>query len=96
MKEFKETSKELKLTCGESGKGECGVQITIKFPKYINYENEISILKDTFIQVNRNLNYNIWNHITETRKAYEIYTSKEEQSTGVQVTISMIFVLLLH
>tara|TARA_B100001094_G_C18190808_1_gene807066 strand:+ start:4192 stop:5295 length:1104 start_codon:yes stop_codon:yes gene_type:complete len=64
MKEFKETSKELKLTCGESGKGECGVQITIKFPKYINYENEISILKD---KMNEGLNWKSINNYIDVK-----------------------------
>ena len=36
---------------------------------------------------------NIWNHISETRRAYEIYSAKEEESTGIQITFSMIFVL---
>jgi len=68
---------------------------------YIFQQNENSIsafkklnfLKDIFVQVNRNLNKNIWKHISETRRAYEIYTLKEEESSGVQITFSMIFVL---
>ena len=50
MKEFKETSEKLILTCGESTKGnDCGVQVIIKFPKYINYETETNILKDKMV-----------------------------------------------
>ena len=68
---------------------------------YIFQQNENSIsaykklnfLNDIFVQVNRNLNKNIWKHISETRRAYEIYTLKEEESSGVQITFSMIFVL---
>ena len=68
---------------------------------YIFQQNENSIsafkklnfLKDIFVQVNRNLSKNIWKHISETRRAYEIYTLKEEESSGIQITFSMIFVL---
>jgi two-component system nitrogen regulation sensor histidine kinase NtrY len=68
---------------------------------YIFQQNENSIsaykklnfLNDIFVQVNRNLNKNIWKHISETRRAYEIYTLKEEESSGIQITFSMIFVL---
>ena len=45
------------------------------------------------MQVNRELNTNIWDHISATKEAYRIYTTKEEESSGVQVTYSMIFVL---
>ena len=45
------------------------------------------------MQVNRELNENIWDHISATKEAFRIYTSKEEESSGVQVTYSMIFVL---
>ena len=45
------------------------------------------------MQVNRKLNSNIWNHISDTKLAYDIYTSKEEESAGVQISFSMIFVL---
>ncbi len=62
-------------------------------------ENSISAFKkiyfldNVFIQVNRELNQNIWNHIKSTKDAYKIYTNKEEESTGIQITYSMIFVL---
>ena len=45
------------------------------------------------MQVNRDLNENIWDHIDATKDAYRIYSTKEEESSGVQVTYSMIFVL---
>ncbi|MFL2519835.1 MAG: sensor histidine kinase [Alphaproteobacteria bacterium] len=45
------------------------------------------------MQVNRDLNENIWDHIDATKDAFRIYSSKEEESSGVQVTYSMIFVL---
>ena len=45
------------------------------------------------MQVNRELNTDIWDHISATKEAYRIYTTKEEESSGVQVTYSMIFVL---
>ncbi len=59
----------------------------------ISAYKKINFLNDVFLQVNRELNKNIWNHITDTKQAYEIYTSKEEESSGVQITFSMIFVL---
>ena len=45
------------------------------------------------MQVNRNLNTNIWDHISATKEAFKIYTLKEEESSGIQITYSMIFVL---
>ena len=59
----------------------------------ISAYKKINFLNDIFIQVNRNLNNNIWRHISDTRRAYEIYTLKEEESSGIQITFSMIFVL---
>ena len=59
----------------------------------ISAYKKVNFLKDIFIQVNRNLNNNIWNHIKDTRRAFEIYNSKEEESTGIQISFSMIFVL---
>ncbi len=54
---------------------------------------KINFLNNVYMQVNRELNTNIWDHINSTKEAYRIYTSKEEESSGVQVTYSMIFVL---
>ncbi len=54
---------------------------------------KINFLNDVYMQVNRNLNTNIWDHISATKEAFEIYTMKEEQSSGIQITYSMIFVL---
>ena len=45
------------------------------------------------MQVNRELNSNIWDHIASTKEAYNIYISKEDESKGIQITYSMIFVL---
>ena len=59
----------------------------------ISAYKKINFLNDAFIQVNRELNKNIWNHIINTKQAFDIYTSKEEESTGVQITFTMIFVL---
>ena len=59
----------------------------------ISAYKKINFLNDIFVQVNRNLNNNIWKHISDTRRAYEIYTLKEEESSGIQITFSMIFVL---
>ena len=54
---------------------------------------KINFLNNVYMQVNRELNENIWDHIGATKEAYRIYTSKEEESSGVQITYSMIFVL---
>ena len=59
----------------------------------ISAYKKINFLDDIFIQINRNLNNNIWDHIKRTRRAYEIYSNKEEESAGIQITFSMIFVL---
>jgi len=59
----------------------------------ISAYKKINFLNDIFIQVNRNLNNKIWQHINDTKRAYEIYTLKEEESSGIQITFSMIFVL---
>ena len=59
----------------------------------ISAYQKINFLNDVFLQVNRELNTNIWNHISDTKLAYDIYTSKEEESAGVQISFSMIFVL---
>ena len=59
----------------------------------ISAYKKINFLNNIFLQVNRELNLNIWNHITDTKLAYDIYTSKEEESAGVQISFSMIFVL---
>ncbi|MDC3082754.1 ATP-binding protein [Pelagibacteraceae bacterium] len=54
---------------------------------------KINFLNDVYMQVNRNLNTNIWDHISATKEAFDIYTMKEEESSGIQITYSMIFVL---
>ncbi len=54
---------------------------------------KVSFLNNVYMQVNRELNENIWDHISATKEAFRIYTNKEEDSSGVQVTYSMIFVL---
>ena len=59
----------------------------------ISAYKKITFLNDVFLQVNRQLNQNIWSHIANTKLAYQIYTTKEEESSGVQITFSMIFVL---
>ena len=59
----------------------------------ISAYKKINFLDDIYILVNRNLNDNIWSHIKNTRRAFQIYTSKEEESAGIQITFSMIFVL---
>ena len=59
----------------------------------ISAYKKINFLDNLFFQVNRNLNKNIWDHINKTKLAYDIYTTKEEESSGVQITFSMIFVL---
>ncbi|MDC1047613.1 ATP-binding protein [Alphaproteobacteria bacterium] len=59
----------------------------------ISAYKKINFLGDVFMQVNRELNTNIWEHVSATKDAYNIYTAKESESTGIQITYSMIFVL---
>ena len=59
----------------------------------ISAYKKINFLDDVFMQVNRELNANIWDHISATKDAYKIYTNKENESAGIQITYSMIFVL---
>ena len=59
----------------------------------ISAYKKINFLGNVFMQVNRELNTNIWDHITATKEAYNIYTTKENESAGIQITYSMIFVL---
>jgi len=59
----------------------------------ISAYKKINFLGDVFMQVNRELNTNIWDHISATKDAYNIYTAKENESAGIQITYSMIFVL---
>ncbi len=59
----------------------------------ISAYKKIFFLNDVYIQINRNFNNNIFEHIVNTRRAYQIYTNKEEESAGIQITFSMIFVL---
>ncbi len=61
--------------------------------KSIAAYKKINFLNNVYMQVNRDLNENIWDHIEATKDAFRIYSSKEEESSGVQVTYSMIFVL---
>ena len=59
----------------------------------ISAYKKINFLGDVFMQVNRELNTNIWDHVSATKDAYNIYTAKENESAGIQITYSMIFVL---
>ena len=59
----------------------------------ISAYKKINFLGDVFMQVNRELNSNIWDHVAATKEAYNIYTTKENESAGIQITYSMIFVL---
>ncbi len=59
----------------------------------ISAYKKINFLGDVFMQVNRELNTSIWDHISATKDAYKIYTTKENESAGIQITYSMIFVL---
>jgi len=54
---------------------------------------KINFLNNIYMQVNRELNSNIWDHIASTKDAYNVYISKEDESKGIQITYSMIFVL---
>ena len=55
----------------------------------ISAYKKINFLGDIFMQVNRELNTNIWEHVSATKDAYKIYTTKESESAGIQITYSM-------
>tara|TARA_Y100000590_G_scaffold470625_1_gene667062 strand:- start:4301 stop:6334 length:2034 start_codon:yes stop_codon:yes gene_type:complete len=59
----------------------------------ISAYKKINFLNNIYMQVNRQLNTNIWDHISATKEAYNIYISKEDESKGIQITYSMIFIL---
>ena len=59
----------------------------------ISAYNKISFLDNVYIQVNRNLNKKIWSHISDTRRAYQIYSIQEEKSALRQISFSIIFIL---
>ena len=76
IKEFKETSEELTLTCGGSGTDKCGIQINITFPKYINYEKEIEILKH---KMNDGLNWKSINNYIDVKNKIKNKTEKNNK-----------------
>ena len=45
----------------------------------ISAYKKINFLGDVFMQVNRELNTNIWDHVSATKDAYNIYTTKESE-----------------
>ena len=67
-KEFIEESHKLTLTCGKSNKTNCGVQITIEFPIYINYEKELRKLKD---ELNSEINWEIINNYIDVDEEFD-------------------------
>ena len=77
LKEFKETSEEITLTCGKGDKSKCGVQITIKFPKYINYEKEISDLTNMINDLN-------WESINNYIDVKDKIKDKEEKKLNTK------------
>ena len=49
----------------------------------ISAYKKITFLNDVFLQVNRQLNQNIWDHIANTKLA--LYTTKDyEESSGIK------------
>ena len=76
IKEFKETSEELTLTCGEIGDGECGIQINIKFPKYVNYEKEVISLKE---KINSGLNWESINNYIDVKDKIKDKNEKKKR-----------------
>jgi len=59
----------------------------------ISAYRKIFFFNNMYLQVNRNLSKNIWSHIIETRKAYELYSLQKEKSAWRQVSFSIIFIL---
>ncbi len=47
---------------------------------------KINFLNNVYMQVNRELNTNIWDHISATKEDFRIYTTKEEEISVLQLT----------
>ena len=43
---FKEEYDEISLSCGGKDSSDCGLKISIKFPKYLHYEKDMNLLKN--------------------------------------------------
>ena len=84
LKEFKETSEEITLTCGNGDKSKCGIQLTVRFPKYINYEKEISDLTN---MINDSLNWESINNYIDVKDKIK---DKEEKKAKYKEEIDKI------
>ena len=83
-KEFIEESHKLTLTCGKGDKTNCGVQITIEFPIYIDYEKELIKLKD---DLSSEINWEIINNYIDVDEELE---EQQKQKSMINEQIAMI------
>lgn len=58
-KQFIEEHDKITLTCGKTDKTNCGIQITIEFPLYIDHEKEISKIKE---ELEKDINWEVINN----------------------------------
>ena len=68
------------------------IYITQKNANILSAYYKINYLKNTYIQINDEINKTIYNHLFETAKAISTYNSSEENTFGLQISFSMIFV----
>ena len=54
---------------------------------------KLSYLKDTYLMINENINQTIYKHLIETAKAITAYNNLENNTSRIQISFSMIFVL---
>ena len=59
-KQFIEEHDKITLTCGKTDKTNCGIQITIEFPLYIDHEQEISKIKE---ELEKDINWEVINKL---------------------------------
>ena len=52
----------------------------------ISAYKKINFLGDVFMQVNRELNTNIWEHVATTKDAYKIYTTNKNYTSTIDTT----------
>ena len=83
-KEFVEEWDQLTLTCGKDDKGDCGIQINIQFPRYIDHEAEILELKN---KLESEVNWNVINNYIDVPENVKKLDEKRTSITNEIKTI---------
>ena len=82
-KKFKETSDEITLTCGGTGT-KCGMKISIKFPRYLRYDDEIDKLHS---KIEEGLNLSVLNKYIDQGK---LLSKEERRINGLEEELNII------